>query len=843
MPEKLIVGRPADFVPFRNESILQGIHQRIEQQARLYPRNKALVSAGVTYTYAEMNGLANSLAAEILAAGGTDLGQVAILQPNDPDLVVSMLACLKAHKAYVPLDSNFPEHRLRVMLEDSQSSILLTDHRHISLAGKIVPAGVHILDVSGMRRCLDAPNPDLACDPLDRAYILYTSGSTGKPKGIEFLHRNLLHTTMCLTNELGFAPSDRVTWLHSPSFGASVVDIYCCLTNGAALYPWDPKIAGFNGMAEWMVGNQLTTFQWIPSAFRQFLRTVPSGMCFSDVRIVVMASEPLTRREVELFRNHFPEGSYIVNQVGTGESYNYCLYPVDHHTPLDQASIPGGFSVSPDREVLILDDHGKELLTGDVGQIAVRSQYMSAGYWRDPAQTQAKFTHLGDNAAPVYLTGDLGKLLPDGCLLHLGREDFQVKIRGFRVEMAEIDQALVKAPGVLDAATWTARNRLGENQLVAYLMLEQPDRLDRLAIRHHLQLSLPDYMIPAEYVVLDRLPVLPSGKTDRRALPNPFDRRQEQAGEIRELFAEVLECEEIGPDSDFIECGGDSLLSAVLLHRVRQRFRSEIPLDAFLNAPTPRSLAALVGHTSDSSCTAPTRTVQATVTRCGASDSRGNVIIIGAGQLGREVFAWTEQAIRAGARWRIKGFLDDCARALDGFSYPAHILSNVQQYRIEPDDLFIGAIGNPRTKMLCLTPILERGGRFINLVHPLANMGNNVTLGTGIVLAPFSSVTSDLTIGSHVNIGAFSNAGHDTVVGDWCQIGSHCGINGAAQISEGVTLGSHACIIPRVKVGAWAFVGAGSVVLRDVPDGYTVFGNPAAPVSRSATPEIQNHVS
>jgi sugar O-acyltransferase (sialic acid O-acetyltransferase NeuD family) len=209
-----------------------------------------------------------------------------------------------------------------------------------------------------------------------------------------------------------------------------------------------------------------------------------------------------------------------------------------------------------------------------------------------------------------------------------------------------------------------------------------------------------------------------------------------------------------------------------------------------------------------------------------------NLVIISAGKSGRETFTWAIQAIAHGAPWQIKGFLDDRLDALDGLSYEPRILGDVMNYKIEQEDVFVGAIGDPRDKVKYYSPIVERGGRFINLIHPLANIGKNVELGTGIVMAPFSSVTCDLKIGNHVSIGAMSNVGHDTTVGDWCQISSHCGVNGNATLGEGAHLGSHACIIPGVKVGAWAFVGAGSVVLKDIPPGVKVFGNPAIPVGR-----------
>ena len=870
---RLTVTKPAEFQEFLKESINQGIHQRFQEQVCLHGSRVALKTQNRAFTYAETNAVANSLAEEILTVRGKELGQAAILLPNTPEMVISMLASLKARKAYVPLDHKFPRERLQAMLEHANATILLTDDQNLRLAEELCGNRVPIINISRIKRHLDAPNPNVPCDPLERAYILYTSGSTGQPKGITFLHRNLLHSTMCLTNKLFFAPTDRVTWLHSASFAASVVDIYCCLSNGGTLYPWDVKARGFAGLADWLVQQRITTFQWNPSAFRQFLRTVPNDFVFRDIRLVVMASEPLTAREVEAFRQHFPQGSHLVNQLGTSESYNYRLYPVDHAIAIPNATVPGGYAVSEDRQVVILDEDRHELPVGCPGEIGVKSDFMSAGYWRDEALTQKKFIPAGGDKAPVFLTGDLGKLEPDGCLVHLGRKDFQVKIRGYRVELEEIDQVLTAAPGVADSVTWVAKNRLGEDQLVGYIVIRQGE-FDQHAVERYLKSRLPEYMVPRHYVILDSFPVLPTGKVDRQGLPNPFQAAESSAQtalvraasveqEMVNLFKELLQLEVVGEDANFLKSGGDSLLMAVLMHRIHERFKIEIMIDELVEPLTPVNLAALIRSALDTGSSRPAREQSvppsretptgpaatqplfgpvrfalptAMASEPGADDCRysgvPNLIIIGAGQFSREIFTWATQAIAAGFRCRIKGFLDRRADALEGCDYAAKLLGDVETYRIEEGDVFVGAIGDPKIKLQCYSPIVSRGGHFINLIHPLANIGSNVQLGAGNVMAPFVSLTCNVNIGNHVTIGAFSNAGHGTIIGDGCQISSHCGINGAATIGEGAFLGSHACIIPKVKVGAWAFVGAGSVVVRDVPPGVKVFGNPATIIGK-----------
>jgi sugar O-acyltransferase (sialic acid O-acetyltransferase NeuD family) len=870
MPANLRVSKPADFVDFRPDSILQGIHQRIEEQVPLNPAALAVHTGEVAYSYAGLNGHANSVANSILSRCGQGLAQAAILLPNTPEMVVAMLAALKAHKAYVPLDCNYPLDRLRTMFEDAEPSVLLTDGAHLGLAEELARKRVPVIDTSLVERHADAPNPNIVCDPLDRAYILYTSGSTGRPKGIVFLHRNLLHTTMCLTNQLFFSPSDRITWLHSASFAASVVDIYCGLCNGATIYPWDPKVRGFNGMAQWLVGQKLTTLQSIPSAFRQFLRTVPESLRFQDIRIVVMASEPLTIGEVELFRRHFSPGSHLVNQLGTSESYNYNLHVVDHQVAIEGVNVPGGYPVSPDRKVLILDQDHKDADQGCTGEIAIKSAYMSGGYWHDDALTRTRFIRTGDDDAPVFLTGDLGRIEADGCLTHLGRKDFQIKIRGYRIEIAEVERVLMRARDIADCACWVAKNQAGEDQLVGYVILRSPGQFDRREIERYLEKYLPGYMVPRTYVLLDCLPTLPSGKTDRKALPNPFTRTGSQQTldgvpvssverRLVDIFKDLLQLDQVSPETDFLHSGGDSLSVAVLSHRIHQCFEVDIPLGDFVESLTPARLAALIAappargnryparEQSGNDCQftpsiQPAPSPSSEIARgkpCPGASARGrcgiagkNLVIIGAGQLGREVLAWATQIIASGGLFRIKGFLDDNAGALKGYDYEPHLLGDVLTYNIDINDVFVSAIGNPIARAKCCSRIERRGGQFINLIHPLANIGLHVDLGVGIVMGPFASVTCDVRIGNHTSIGALSNVGHDAVLGNWCQVGSHCGLNGCATLGDGAFLGSHACILPGVKVGPWAFVGAGSVVVRDVAARVKVFGNPASPIGK-----------
>ena len=218
-----------------------------------------------------------------------------------------------------------------------------------------------------------------------------------------------------------------------------------------------------------------------------------------------------------------------------------------------------------------------------------------------------------------------------------------------------------------------------------------------------------------------------------------------------------------------------------------------------------------------------------------------NLIIVGAGQLGREVHSFASDTIADGTPWQIKGFLDHRPDALAGFSIDAPVVGSVEDYRPNRDDVFVGAIGEPHEKEKCFRAILDRGGKFVSLIHPLARVGRNAHIGTGVVLTPYAVVSCDLRVGNFVTVLPFSTLAHDVQVGDWCQISSHCGLNGCCTLGQGVFLGSHVCIIPQTRVGDWAYVGAGSVVITDVAPGARVFGNPARPVMVPARPGQVDH--
>lgn len=215
-----------------------------------------------------------------------------------------------------------------------------------------------------------------------------------------------------------------------------------------------------------------------------------------------------------------------------------------------------------------------------------------------------------------------------------------------------------------------------------------------------------------------------------------------------------------------------------------------------------------------------------------------NLIIVGAGQFGRELYSWVLDCIKAGAQWNVKGFIDDNPASLDGFRYDLPIISDIASYQPVQNDVFICSISNINAKIRCCSDLVAKGANFINVIHPTVVIGQNVTLGYGVILGPYAVFTCDLTIGNFVTISGHSGAGHDTTIGDWCHINGWCTINGCATLGEAVFLGTNAIILPSAKIGKYAYVGAGSLVLRRVKDYEKVFGTPAVRIGMTQKSDI-----
>jgi amino acid adenylation domain-containing protein len=589
----------------RSEAADLSVPGAFERQVARGPGRVAVRSRRHTVTYDGLNRSANRIARGILASGIPETDPVALLLGNDVPMVAAMLGTLKSGHLYVPLDPVFPRARLASILEDSHASVLVTDGLHQELAVSLAGAARRLIDIDQLDPSLSSDNPARPIPPDSPTWILYTSGSTGSPKGVVQTHRNVLAFIRHYVGRFGIGASDRLTLLSSCGVNLGAHDIFGALLTGASLHLYDLKTEGVGPLAHWLGQERITIYTSVPTVFRHFVDTLTEADAFPDLRLIKLGGEPVRRGDVERYRRHFGSGCLFVNRLGMTETGSVCWSVLDHATPIDGPGVPVGHPVE-DHELLLLDDAGRRVGADEIGEIAVRSRYLSPGYWGKPELTQATFLpdpEGGDRR--IYRTGDLGRWLADGRLAHLGRKDSQVKIRGHRVEIDEVEVALGELEAIRDTAVVAREDPSGEPRLVAYVVPRSPPAPTVTGLRHALAERLPTHMIPTAFVYLDALPVAPNGKVYRRALPAPDDARPELdvpfvgprtpvEGALARIWAEVLGLKRVGIHDEFLDLGGHSLLAGRIAARVVDAFQADVPLSALLAAPTVESMAVVI---------------------------------------------------------------------------------------------------------------------------------------------------------------------------------------------------------------------------------------------------------
>jgi amino acid adenylation domain-containing protein len=578
------------------------VHELIEAQAAQAPEAIAVSQGDRHLTYAELNEKANQLAHYLCELGVGPDKIVAICLERSLDMVVAQLAVLKAGGAYQPLDPVYPAERLAFMLEDSAPVALLTKSR----AKAALPSrtgGAIVIDLEADASLFGRKpvgNPDrkrLGLNLNHLAHVIYTSGSTGRPKGVLAEHRGLLNLLHWFTSEVELSRNDALMVVTSFSFDGTQRSILGPLMVGGKVYlaaePFDPK-----AIVSEIVAAKITVMNLTPTVFQALIGAGDATMA-CGLRYVVLAGE--APQATKLLGLEEPRPRFI-NGYGPTEGTGLATC---HRVSQDLRSyrghaMPIGRPI-PNARVYILDPSGQPVPPGVAGEIYVGGAGVARGYLNRPELTAERFLpdpFAAEAGARMYRTGDLGWWRPDGAIQLLGRNDFQVKIRGFRVELGEIEARLAEHPAVGEVAVWARDDPERGEFLAAYYTGETAIGAETL--RAHLAVTLPSYMIPAAYVKLDRLPVTPSGKLDRRALPEPCETYftpgyEPPAGETEEMVARIwtdlLGRERVGRHDDFFELGGNSLLAIRLAQRLARDMQVELTLRDVLDAPRLAALA------------------------------------------------------------------------------------------------------------------------------------------------------------------------------------------------------------------------------------------------------------
>jgi len=596
------------FVEFNKDEIEQSIPKRFEQQARKYSNRTAVVTRNQTLTYDQLSQGVDRLAGAILHQRGGRQEPIALLLEQSASAISTILGVLKAGKIYVPLDTTYPQARIEYILEDSQARVIVTNNRNFLLARELAEHnGCQLLNIDELDPISFVEEPDSHISPDSLAWILYTSGSTGQPKGVVQTHRNVLHDIMNYTNAFHICQADRLILLTSYSVVDTVRTMYGALLNGASLYPVDVKKDGLTHLADWLNHHQITIYRSFSTLFRHFIDTLDGDQQFPKLRLLYLCGEPVYRRDLELYKKQFSPNCIFVNGIGSTECLTYRWNLMDKKIQVNDNNVPVGYPLE-DIEVLLLDDDGKEVAVNEIGEMSVRSRYLSPGYWRRPELSQVKFLsdpNGGDER--IYRTGDLGLILDDGCLVHMGRKDFQVKIRGYRIEVGEIEAALLNIDNIKEAVVILREDRPRDRYLAAYIVPSRQPALSITALRHALAEKLPGYMVPSAFIILDTLPLLPNGKLDRQRLPYPDSSRPnldtpfivpetsvEQA--LAKIWAEVLNVNHVGAHDNFFDLGGHSLAATRIVSRVIKHFQVDLPLQSLFQSPTVAEMATVIAE-------------------------------------------------------------------------------------------------------------------------------------------------------------------------------------------------------------------------------------------------------
>jgi amino acid adenylation domain-containing protein len=580
----------------RRSHVTEPLHRSIERHAQRRPDAIALTCGDTEVNYRELNRAANRLAHRLISAGVAPEARVGVLAERSIEMVVGILAVLKAGGAYVPLDPQYPPARLNFMVRDSGARWLLT-HKAVA-ASDVDVTGVAMLDMDADVTNGPDRNPEVPLHGDNLAYVIYTSGSTGSPKGAQLTHSNVTRLLEATREWFNFDSEDVWTLFHSSAFDFSVWEIFGALCSGGRLVIVPHGVSRspdeFLGLLR---QQRVTVLNQTPSAFRQLMQ-LPSlyRAPALALRAVIFGGEALDARSLHPWIEEFGDSQpRLINMYGITETTVHVTYRPILQADLARSGSPIGVNI-PDLGLHVLDPYLDPTPIGVAGELHVAGGGLARGYLQRAGLTSERFIAdpFASEGGRLYRTGDLVRWNASGELEYLGRIDQQVKLRGFRIELGEIEAKLTTLPRVATAVV-VVRDDDGDSRLIAYVVPtpEAPGSAAEVSqqwvsdLRSMLKASLPQHMVPAHIIALERLPLTPNGKLDRRALPRPDGVRVDRdftapaspvERRLAALWQELLRVDEVGMEDNFFELGGHSLLATQVVARIRSEYRIDLPL-------------------------------------------------------------------------------------------------------------------------------------------------------------------------------------------------------------------------------------------------------------------------
>jgi amino acid adenylation domain-containing protein len=573
------------------------IHELFEEWAEQTPDAVAAILGEQQLTYREISERSNRLARFLVDLGVQRDQLVGLFVERSLEMVVALLGILKAGGAYLPIDPSYPDARIRYILDDTGSTVLLTQRSLAErLAGLDHPVRTVVLEELDLTACSDTA-PGIAVSSQNLAYVIYTSGSTGGPKGVAVPHSAVSR----LVRNTNFTRLDSSKCLLSAApvaFDASTFELWGALLNGGRVVLMAERVPTPEAIAALADRHSIDTAWLTSSLFNSILDVAPESL--AKIRQLLVGGEALSIRHIAL-AGRLLTGTTLVNGYGPTESTTFtCTYPI----PRDfddavTASVPIGRPIANTR-VYILDEALEPVAVGVAGELFIGGAGLARGYLNRPALTAEKFvpSPFGDSGSRLYRTGDLVRYQPDGNIEFLGRADDQVKIRGFRIELGEIETELTQHPAVHQAVVLARQDVPGARRLVAYVVARRGESVSGRELRSALGERLPEYMLPSQFVFMSAFPLSATGKTDRRALPAPSEGEPHVApcGALEQALATacagVLGVPSVSLAASFMELGGSSLNASRVIAALRGLFPREVPMHLLLGPSTLREIAA-----------------------------------------------------------------------------------------------------------------------------------------------------------------------------------------------------------------------------------------------------------
>jgi aspartate racemase len=595
------------------------IHQLIEEQAARTPTATAVAFGEQRLSYKELDKRATQLARHLRALGVGREVLVGIYMERSLDLVVGLLGVLKAGAAYMPLEPNYPMERLKMVLEDSQTPVVLTQQR---LVQSLPECAARILCLDSDWEIISQQSDEQLLSPVapdNLAYVIYTSGSTGPPKGVQITHGALVNFASSASETFELGRSDRVLQFASISFDTAAEEIFPCLIRGATLVLRTDSMLDSISLFLRKCRDWGITVLDLPTAYWQELT---EQLCSKQLllpeqlRLVVIGGEraipgrlaqwqKCSDTHVRLLNTYGPTEATVVattwKLVGSAEDVT------------SMREVPIGHPIA-NVQTHVLDRYLNPVPIGVFGELHIGGAGLGRGYLNGPELTAEKFIpnpFSNEPGARLYKTGDLARYRPDGNIEFLGRVDSQAKIRGFRIELGEVEAALNQHRSVRETAVVVREDELGNNKLVAYIVTDRGQAPTVSELRSFLKLKLPEYMVPSAFMFLDALPVTVNGKIDRRALPVPDHSMPELEGAfvaprtsteeiLVRIWAKLLGLKQIGIRDNFFDLGGHSLLAVRLFAEIEKEFNKYIPLSTLFQSATIEHLASVISQKSSS---------------------------------------------------------------------------------------------------------------------------------------------------------------------------------------------------------------------------------------------------